>query len=76
MNTPKPPMAAALVPMLPAAAYTMPESPNITTLPHTVVDLIGNHITVRLNDLVKVKKSHWKGNVKTTFSKRQYIYDK
>eukprot|EP00957_Ditylum_brightwellii_P082507 6272677-Ditylum_brightwellii.AAC.1 len=54
----------------------MPEPPNITTLPHAAVKLIGNHIALQLNDLVKVKKSHWKGNIKTAFSKMQYIYNK
>eukprot|EP00957_Ditylum_brightwellii_P033532 2541406-Ditylum_brightwellii.AAC.1 len=68
MNTLKPPTVAALVPTLPAAAvacvgqyissvqrlqYKMPEPPNITSLPHTVAELIGNHIALQLNDLVK-----------------------
>eukprot|EP00957_Ditylum_brightwellii_P207100 15351451-Ditylum_brightwellii.AAC.1 len=71
MTTTKPPTVATLVPMLPVAAvacvgqytspvqqlhYKIPELPNITTLPHTIL--------------------HWKGNVKTAFSKRQYMYSK
>eukprot|EP00957_Ditylum_brightwellii_P072955 5543863-Ditylum_brightwellii.AAC.1 len=70
VNTPKPPMIAAIVPTLPAEAvavvgqytswvqwlqYKMPEPPNITTLPRTVIEL---------------------GNEKTAYSKRQYIYSK
>eukprot|EP00957_Ditylum_brightwellii_P192806 14680316-Ditylum_brightwellii.AAC.1 len=91
MTNPKPPTVAALVPTLPAAAvacvgqyispvqwlqYKIPEPPNITTLPYIVVELVENHIVLQLNDLVKVKKLHWKGNIKMAFSKRQYIYGK
>eukprot|EP00957_Ditylum_brightwellii_P155860 11864923-Ditylum_brightwellii.AAC.1 len=68
MNTLNPPTVAALVPTLPATVvayvgqytssvqwlqYKVPEPPNITTLPHTIVELVINHIALQLNDLIK-----------------------
>eukprot|EP00957_Ditylum_brightwellii_P085546 6506973-Ditylum_brightwellii.AAC.1 len=45
-------------------------------LPKTVVELFITHHALRLNELVKVDKRHWKGNVRTAYSKHQYVYEK
>eukprot|EP00957_Ditylum_brightwellii_P063985 4854092-Ditylum_brightwellii.AAC.1 len=56
--------------------YRVHKPSNITRLPKTVVELFITHHALCLNELEKVNKRHWKGNVRTAYSKRQYVYEK